>query len=253
MSCTESVPDTHLDITSGLQMELEQIDDGIWLAEGPTVGFYGFAYPTRSVIIRLAGDELWIWSPIDLTPELRLEIGELGDVAHLVSPNKLHHLYFQDWNNAYPEARLWGPMSTIRKRSDLTFQDALDDLPPSAWRGLIDQAWFRGSFLMDEIAFFHHPSATAILADLSENFSETFLCRHWSWWQRPIAKAAKITVGHGYAPLEWRLSFINRKPARASLQKMLAWNPRRVIMAHGKWQDTGGRAYLQNAFAWLGS
>jgi hypothetical protein len=74
--------------------------------------------------------------------------------------------------------------------------------------------WFRGSPLLDEIVFFHRPSRTAVLADLSENFEEAFLRRHWSWWQRPIARLWKIVEPYGYAPLEWRLSWRNRAPAR---------------------------------------
>lgn len=232
-------------------MELEPIGASIWLAEGDLVDFYGFPYPTRAVIVRLADGEVWVWSPIALAPELKAEVDKLGRVAHLVSPNKIHHLYLQDWQTAYPEAHLWGPQSTIRKRSDLEFRAALDDTPPAEWQEEIDQAWFRGSLFMDEIVFFHRPSRTAIFADLSENLSDAFLSRNWRPWQRRIAKLWKITEGHGYAPLEWRLSFLNRTPARAALQKVLAWDTEQVVMAHGEWQKTQGWAYLERAFAWL--
>ncbi len=232
-------------------MRLEAIGDSIWLAEGEIVSFYGFPYPTRSVITRLDGAKLWVWSPIALTPELRAETDSLGSVAHLVSPNKLHHLYLQDWKAAYPDADLWGPRSVIEKRRDLTFREPLQDVPPPAWNGLIDQAWFRGSPFLDEVVFFHRPSGTAILADLCQNFSSQFVRTHWIWWQRPLAKFWGIVEGKGYAPLEWRLSFRNRRHARAALHKMLGWNPKQVIMAHGVWQRENGRAFLKRAFAWL--
>ncbi len=32
---------------------LEKLDESLWLADGETVSFYGFPYPTRSVIVRL--------------------------------------------------------------------------------------------------------------------------------------------------------------------------------------------------------
>ncbi len=231
-------------------MPLEAIDATIWVVEGKTVSFYGFPYPTRSVIVRLVNNDLWIWSPIALTPELRGEIERLGAVAHLVSPNKLHHLYLQDWKAAFPAVRLWGPQSTIKKRPDLTFQPALQDTPPSEWAEAIDQAWFRNPFL-DEIEFFHKPSGTAIIADMSQNFSSAFLRENWSWWQRPLVRLAGMTEGTGYGPLELRLSTFDRRSARATVQKMLAWAPRRVVMAHGVWQKENGREYLQRAFDWL--
>jgi hypothetical protein len=232
-------------------MRLEAIDENIWLAEGEIVSFYGFPYPTRSVVVRLPRDRLWIWSPIALTQALRGEIEALGDVADLVSPNKLHHLYLKDWKAAFPTASLWGPRSTIEKRSGLAFQPALNDEPPQEWTGVIDQAWFRGSLFLDEIEFFHKPSATVIIADISQNFSSAFLRNHWPWWTRLLAQWAGMTEGKGYGPLELRLTTLDRRSARAAVKKMMAWNPHRAVMAHGVWQRENGRDYLERAFRWL--
>lgn len=231
---------------------IEQVADDIWIAEGGNVDFYGFAYPTRSVIVRLRSGGLWVWSPIKLSEALKQQLQALGKPAHLVSPNKIHHLFLSEWSAVYPEAALWGPRSTIEKRKDLHFQPALEDRPPEPWRDEIDQAWFRGSIFMDEIVFFHRNSRTAILADLSENFSEAFLSANWKGWQQRIARWWSITEGRGYAPLEWRLSFVNRQPLRAARDKVLHWKPERVIMAHGEWQRRDGTAYLENCFAWIG-
>src|ERR1044072_8921580 len=141
---------------------LEQVHPALWIAEGENVSFYGAPYPTRSAVARLENGDLWVWSPVKLTADLRAEVDRLGPVRHLVSPNKLHHLYLRDWKSAYPDARLWGPQSTIRKRAALHFAGALEDSPPPEWGADIDQAWFRGSFAMDEIVFLHRPSASAI-------------------------------------------------------------------------------------------
>ncbi len=232
--------------------QIEAVAENIWIAEGGNVSFYGFAYPTRSVIVRLDDGALWIWSPIALTDDLKREVEALGQPQHLVSPNKIHHLFLQDWLSAYPSTLLWGPQSTIKKRDDLKFQPALEDSPPAQWRDAFDQAWFRGSFAMDEIVFFHKASRTAILADLSENFSDRFLRRHWSGWQRKIAGLWGIVEGKRYAPLEWRMSFLDRKPLRAARDKELAWNPHRVIMAHGQWEISDGRKFLDKSFEWIG-
>ena len=85
--------------------DLEKIADNIWIAEGRIVNFYGFPYPTRSVIVRFENADLWVWSPIALSEQLCKAIGAIGKPRHLVSPNKLHHLYLQDWKAAYPSAR----------------------------------------------------------------------------------------------------------------------------------------------------
>ena len=231
-------------------MILEPVDDDIWIAEGRIIDFYSFPYPTRAVLVRLPRNRLWVWSPVALTEELRTEVNRIGKVTYLVSPNPIHHLYLQDWKAAYPAATLWGLGQTIAKRKDLDFEAPLSNNPPDAWAGLIDQIVFAGS-LMDEVVFFHRASRTAIFADLTENFSETFLRQHWSGWKRVVARLAGIVEGKGYAPIEWRLTWFNRRPARAALDTLLAWEPERVIMAHGEWQASGGTQYLRQAFKWL--
>jgi Domain of unknown function (DUF4336) len=223
---------------------LEQVHDALWVAEGEIVSFFGLPYPTRSVIAQLANGDLWVWSPIKLTADLRNEVDSLGSVRHLVSPNKLHQLYLQEWKAAYPETQLWGPQTTIKKRPDIKFQEALGDNPPAEWLADIDQAWFRGSFAMDEIVFLHRPSATAIIADLIQTFS--------GWW-RFLARLDGLTQDKACAPLEWRLSFINRAPARRARDKVLNWNCQRVIVAHGEWPRANGKAFLANSFRWLGT
>lgn len=230
---------------------LTPIDDAIWLADGGLVDFYGFPYPTRMVVIRLRNGLLWIWSPIALSANLRSEIDALGRVGHLVSPNRIHHLYLQDWLAVYPAAKLWGPASTLRKRRDLAFQPPLTNRPPDDWQDEIDQFWFTGSLFLDEVVFLHRASRTAILADLSENFSTSFLEAHWKPWARRLARLWKITEPWGYAPLEWRATWLKREGAREACARLLAAEPQKVVMAHGEWQPREGLAYLEKVFAWL--
>ncbi len=227
-----------------------KVDKNIWIVEGNCVSFYGFSYPTRSVIVKLENNELWIWSPIELSQTLKSEVAAIGQPKHLVSPNKLHHLFLKEWAEAYPAASLWGPQSTIIKKPDLHFEYPLEHNTPTEWKEDIDQVWFNGSRAMDEIVFFHKPSRTVIMADLSENFSEHFIKANWSFWQRVLARLWGIVEGKGYAPLEWRLSF-NREKTRQTKNKMLAWNPEKVIMAHGEWQNENGRAFLEKSFEWV--
>ncbi len=229
---------------------LQSIGKDIWLCKGGNVNFYGFAYPTRMIVVRLPDNRLWVWSPVALDEDLRSEVGALGEVAHLVSPNKIHHLFLGQWKAAFPEAKLWGLASTIAKRKDLGFEPALSNEAPESWGGAIEVFHFAGSPAMDELVFFHRPSATAILADLSENFGEEFVQKNWRGWQRFLAKYWGIMDGR--APLEWRLSFFKKRAARATRVRLLECNPKVVVMAHGEWQRQGGRDFLERSLAWLG-
>ena len=105
--------------------------------------------------------------------------------------------------------------------------------------------------MMEEVVFFHRASRTAILADLSENLSEDFLARHWSPWRRRLARLWRITEPWGWAPLEWRLSFTDRRRARRAAERIIAWDAEKVVVAHGPLQTEDGRAYLERALSWI--
>lgn len=231
--------------------QLETVDENIWIVEGDIVDFYGFPYSTRSVIVRLPDEKLWVWSPIRLTESLQEQVQKLGEVSYLVSPNKIHHLYLGPWKDAFPKAKIWAPQSTQDKRTDLEYAGVLTDETPKDWSQTIRQFHFTGSSFLDEMVFFHLPSKTVIFADLTENFSDEFLDTYWSWWKRAIARVWKIKVPFGSAPLELRLTWTHKKGAREKLNEILDLHPEKVIMAHGEWQKEKAEDYIRKSFDWM--
>jgi hypothetical protein len=230
---------------------LEPLGQDLWFADGGIVSFNGFAYPTRMAIVRLADGGLWLWSPVEMTAAIEQEVQALGPVRYIVSPNKLHYLFLAEWQAAFPEAELWGTASTIAKCDNLKFSGALADDPPAGWEGQIDQFYFTNSPFVDELIFFHRVSRTAIIADLSQTFSDAFLKRHWPWWMRLIARLSKMVEGWGYAPIDYRISFRSRASARPKIRALIKEHPEHVVVAHGKVVRTNGKAFLLRAFSWL--
>ena len=227
---------------------LTPFGDAIWTAEGPVVPFFHFPYPTHMVVIRLRDGSLFVWSPIALNDVLRAEIDALGKVAHLVSPNKIHHLFLGEWKSAYPGARLYASPGLRRRRGDLKFDAVLRDRPEPAWDGEIDQVKFRGSFVMTEIVFLHRASSTAIFADLIENFAPGW----FKGWRGILARLDGIVSPDCGAPREWRATFWRRKAARTALERIIAFAPEKVVMAHGDMAVENGTDFIRRAFHWLG-
>jgi hypothetical protein len=230
---------------------LEQLGPELWVADGGIVSFFGFDYPTRMAVARLDDGALWVWSPIELGTELEREVRALGPVRHLVSPNKLHHLFLAAWKAKFPDAKLWGTAQTVSRFGELPFSGTLTDVPPPEWAGQIDQYDFANSRFLEEVIFFHRKSRTAIVGDLSQPFSRAFLRQHWPSWLRWIARAAGMVEGRGFAPIEVRTTFRNRAAARAKMRALIEENPERVVVAHGEIVRSCGAAYLQRAFSWL--
>jgi len=226
---------------------LQAFGADIWIAEGAPVSFYGFAYPTRMAIVRLRSGDLFVWSPIALSDALRGEVDALGAVRYVVSPNKLHHIFLNAWKQAYPDAELYAPPGLRKKRKDIAFHEDLGDAPPQAWAGEIDQAIVHGSFFLTEVVFFHCESRTVLFADLIQNFAPGW----FRGWKGVLARLDGITASDPGAPREWRASFVDRRAARAALDRILSWPSARLIIAHGDLPSGDANAFISKVFAWL--
>lgn len=219
----------------------------LFVADGPTVSFYGFPYTTRMAMVRLRGDNVWIWSPVALTEEILEFVGQLGQVRYIVSPNKIHHLFLADWAQRFPEAKLYAPPGLARRKPDLKFDFELHDEPDPAWADEIDQVIFRGSLAMEEVVFFHRASRTAIFCDLIQRFPESAA----KGWRGAIMRLDGLVGEKGSAPREWRATFLKRAKARAARTKVLGWQPEKLIVAHGDCESANALPVIRRTLNWI--
>ena len=196
-------------------------------------------------VIRLKGGELFLHSPVSLDPELRGELDGLGTVRFAVAPNRMHHLFIGEYAEAYPKLELFAAPGLETKRKDVAWQGVLGDEAPTAWAGQLEQLFFRGFPLANEVVFFHPPSRSLLLTDLAFNIGS----------DSPTATRLAFRLLGAYnrfgPSLLERVLIRDRSAARASLQGILAWDFDRVIMAHGQVLKRGGREALRAGYAWL--
>ena len=200
---------------------LTEFGPELWSAEGPTVSFYGFPYPTRMAVARLSDGSAWVWSPIALTPELEREVTVIGPVRHLVSPNKIHHLFLAEWAARWPEVTVHASPGLAARKPELHFDAELGDAADPAWADDIDQVILRGSFAMEEVVFHHRTSRTAIVCDLVQRHDPAEM----TGFKGVLMRLDGLVGERGSTPREWRASFLRREPARAARAKLLAWEP----------------------------
>jgi hypothetical protein len=111
--------------------------------------------------------------------------------------------------------------------------------------GEIDQVFFRGRPYENEVAFFHRPSSTLILCDLAFNFGPRTAA--------PTRLLMNLLRSYGHLgpskldPLLIR----DRRAARDSLERILAWDFDRIIVAHGDVLESGGHEILRQGYSWL--
>ncbi len=231
---------------------LKRAANEVWIVDGPLIrfGMAGLktAFPTRMTVIRLKEGRLFIHSPTALPGSLKAEIDALGEVAFIVAPNRIHYWWVPDWREAYPRARIWlAPRVREQAGERIGFQaEELAGETGYPWDGEIATLPIEGSY-MTEVEFFHHESRTLVLTDLIENFEPHKL----GWFMRLLTWLGGVRDPDGQMPRDMRATFRDKRKLRAAVDRMIAWAPERVIIAHGRWYDENGTAELRRAFRWL--
>ncbi len=222
---------------------LQPIAKQVWV-ETRELRFWGIETGTKMTIVRLAGGGLFVHSPVALDERTRQAVDALGPVAVIVAPNLYHHLYVDAWAQAYPDALVCGCPGLSDKRPDLSFHHVLGDEPDATWQAEIDQVFFSARSFENEVAFFHAPSRTLICADLLFNLST-----HPSRLTRMVARV--IGNRGPSATLVERVMVRDRTAAREQVDRMLAWRPERMVLAHGDMVESNATDVLRRAYDWL--
>lgn len=226
----------------------EEFGPDIWVVNGPTVTVAaGFHYPTRMAVIRLANGDLVLWSPTEPSSDLRAAVQALGTVRYLVPPNSLRHTFLGDWQQVYPEAKVYAPPGLREKRTDIRFDGDFSDGPIAAWKGQIDFAIMWGNRITTEVVFFHRKSASTIFTDLIQQFPPGW----FKGWRGLVARLDLMVSCEPSVPRKFRVAFTDRRAARDGLRLILAWPTKRVLMAHGSPVSYDGHALIRRAFRWL--
>lgn len=228
---------------------LKPVCTDVWIVDGPEIRFgvrpFRMEFPTRMTVIRI-GDALFIHSPTRLTDALRAAIAAIGTPHWIVAPNRIHYWWVPDWHRAFPAAEVWlAPRVAEQAGARIDFPTrALEGTGGFPWDGALVTLPVAGSY-MTEVAFFHPASRTLVLTDLIENFEPGKLGRLSRWLAR-LGGAAEP----GAMPRDMRLTY-PRPVLAAAVERMIALDPERVVIAHGRWYRRDAAAELRRAFGWL--
>lgn len=233
--------------------ELKKVAEDVWIVDGPVIQFglrwLKMPFPTRMTIVRLGGN-LFLHSPTMSTPALLSEVAQAGAPRWIVGPNRIHFWWIPEWRTAFPDAAVFLAPRIAEQaggRIDFPF-NSLTSETGYAWDDEIATLPVMGSY-MTEFVFFHRASRTLILTDLIENFEPQKLGSPLLRW---LAWLGGVQDPHGSMPRDMRVSFASSRPQlRSAVERMIAWKPQRIVLAHGRWYDANGMEELKRAFDWL--
>lgn len=227
---------------------LEEVDGGVWVAERP-IRYFGLSIRTRMTVVRLANRELAVISPIRMDDELTSQINAIGAIKHIIAPNLYHYFFAAECKARYPEATFWAAPGLAAKKPDLPIDQTistqeewpLDELKFTHFDGF-KSLNFSGADLLNECVFFHERSRTLILTDTAFNFDESF----------PLAIRLATQLGGGYKSLSpsllEQIATTDKPKVSAAVERVLAWDFERVIMAHGAIVETDGKQKLRQSY-----
>ena len=221
---------------------LQSIAPNLWHVQH---GFsaLGIAITSRMTVVRFDDGRLWLHSPVPLSAPVREQLALLGDVAFIVAPNKMHHLFAGEAAKAFPAAQLYGAPGLAEKRPRLRNLNTLVPAIDPGWASDLDQVFAAGFPLANETVFYHKASRTVIMTDLCQ------------WWTGELNVPAKLYAGitgvrSGLAvPRTIRAGVRDPAAFAASARSILAWPFERLIVAHDAIVDTGAHAAAERAFA----
>lgn len=236
--------------------EYKPIAQDIGVVDGPfeylTVAGVRLPLPftTRMTVVRLRNRNLFLHSPIAFDAALAERLQGMGTIRHLVSPNQFHYAHIGEWLRAFPDAIGWAsPHARERARArgiDIRFDRDLSDEPPEEWRDEIEQTVVPGG-IFGEVVFFHKNSKTLILTDTILNLDLDKIRQPW----RFATWLTGMYYPHGQIFFGMRLPFLlQRRKTKAAVQKILSWQPERIILSHGRWFESNGSATMERLFRW---
>lgn len=230
---------------------LKQIDRRIWVAEQP-FKYLGLEVGTRMTVILQADRSLLLISPIEINSDLKQQLDNLGTVKYIIAPNLFHHLYLEQSQQLYPQAKIIAPIGIETKQPNLEialtfdrdlidFNSELEYIPFEGFQAFIPPKIVK----VNEIVFFHPDSKTLIITDSAFNFDRNF----------PLITqlAARIIGSNRSLKPSWleKIATRDKETTRKAMDKILAWDFQQVIMAHGNIVLENAKEKLTAGYQWL--
>lgn len=217
------------------------VPDSIWVTERP-IWFGGVRLRSRTTVVRLTGDALWVHSPCTPTDDVCAALEALGEVRWIVVPNRFHHLETPATAARYPNARVVGPASAQSRNPRVGSIVGTDD--PAYVRSTpeLSSIQLRGVPFLDETVFFHPASGSLIAADL---LMSACARDHWTWRiaARIWGRYEKVRT-----PPDVRMRTRASAAVGESIAQMRALPVRRILVAHA--DPITDRPVQQLAEAW---
>ncbi|KAF1353324.1 hypothetical protein BDV97DRAFT_346310 [Delphinella strobiligena] len=221
----------------------------------------------RASLVRLQNGTVACFSPVALTQDVRKTISAMGEVKYLIANDVEHHIFLDEWHEAFPSARLIGPEDLAPKREKqgkaLPWANLFKKNDDSTLK--IDEAFdaefdaeYVHSHINKELVFNHRPSRTLIEADLLFNLPATEqMSKTGESAETGILTKLFVGMNNTKGDAIWQKRFLwngasssDRPAFNQSMARIDKWNFDRIIPCHGDVIETGGKGIFRKVMEW---
>ncbi|HWO23794.1 MAG TPA: DUF4336 domain-containing protein [Kofleriaceae bacterium] len=208
---------------------MDAIATDVWQIKSPDLRMPGgIMLPLSATVLRLADRSLLVYSPIAFDDAAAAAIDAAGEVAHIVAPNRLHHMYAAAAKARWPRAALYAAPGVTDKQPQLAVDHVLGDGAAAPWGEAVALELIGGVPKLSEAVLLHRPSGTLVCADLFFNIT-----RHKNLRTRLALKLTGVGGGGLAQSRQWRWMRKDRAAAQASAARILEWPIARLLPCHG--------------------
>jgi hypothetical protein len=219
------------------------VSDQIW-SSTYRVSMGPLLLKARSTVVRLSSGLLWLHSPMPACEESVQELSAIGDVGFVVAPNLMHHLFYARALDAFPRARGYFAPGLEKKVGGLAGQSLADAGQPP-WHGELESVFVAGLPVLNETVWFHPATGTLIVTDLLFCFG-----RSNPLATRAVARLLGVQDRLAMSrTMKW--SVRGRNEFRNAIDRMMAWDVHRIVLAHDQIIEHDPKRKLADAFAWV--
>jgi len=230
---------------------LRQIENDLWVIE-QSQKFMGLEVGTRMTVIRLEDKSLLLISPVTINLTIKAELDNLGTVKYLIAPNLFHHLYLEQVQKKYPNAKIFAPPGLASKQPNLQINKTFTQ-DPIEFNSEVEYLLLDGFRIFaltkivaaNEVVFYHVASKTLIITDSAFNFDDSL----------PLLTQFTARLIGSYRVLKpsWleKIAVKDKEKLQKSADKILNWDFQRIIMGHGKIVEHEAKKQLSEGYGWL--
>ncbi|PWY96476.1 putative nuclear protein Qri2/Nse4 [Aspergillus sclerotioniger CBS 115572] len=233
------------------------------------------AYDIKDPIIphlKMETGSLAVFSPVNLTQEVRDTIAGLGgSVKYIAALDLEHHIHLTAWKEAFPDAAIIAPEGLWEKRqSNPKVKDAApfehvfrkESNGQQKISGEFDTEFeteYVHSHPSRELVFYHRPSRTLIEADLlfnlpaREQYSKTKESATSGVFTKMVSPLMTAS-----SPATWQKRFVwyvlssgDRQAFAESIRRIDKWDFNRLIPCHGDVIESGAKGVFRTVMEWF--